>query len=47
MYQSGVFVTDRGQNIRRQTNVVFVSPNVGQDWIPLQDFVNVRLVALT
>ena len=34
-------MTERGQNIRRQTNVVYVSTNMGKEWTLLQDFVNV------
>ena len=41
--QSGVFLTERGQNIKRNTNVVYVSIDVGETWLPLHEFVNVSV----
>lgn len=42
MKQSGVFLTERGQNIKRTTNIVYLSVDVGQTWIELHCFVDVR-----
>ncbi len=39
--QSGVFVTERGQNIQKQTNVVYVSTDMGHTWSLLHEFFDV------
>ncbi|CAH1798283.1 unnamed protein product [Owenia fusiformis] len=37
---SGVFLTERGQNLKKQTNVVFLSTDQSRTWVPLHEFVN-------
>lgn len=44
--QSGVFLTERGQNIARQTNVVYISTDAGDNWVPLHEFLDVSLGCL-
>ena len=39
--QSGVFLTERGQNIARLTNVIYISTDAGETWTPLHEFVDV------
>ncbi|CAD5116200.1 DgyrCDS5116 [Dimorphilus gyrociliatus] len=35
----GVYLTQRGQNIRRQTNIIYISTDLGYTWSPLHEFV--------
>lgn len=35
------FLTERGQNVNGEPNIIYVSSNTGVSWTPLHDFVNV------
>ncbi|WAR13612.1 ITPR1-like protein [Mya arenaria] len=39
-YKDSVFLTDRGQNINKRPNIVYVSTNNTQSWVTLHEFVN-------
>ncbi len=43
IFQSGVFLTERGQNIKKSTNVVYISIDIGETWLELHDFVDVSV----
>ncbi|XP_053402419.1 inositol 1,4,5-trisphosphate receptor type 1-like isoform X7 [Mercenaria mercenaria] len=39
-YKDSVYLTDRGQNINKRPNIVYVSTNNTQSWCTLHEFVN-------
>ncbi|KAH3769464.1 hypothetical protein DPMN_170733 [Dreissena polymorpha] len=39
-YKDSVFLTDRGQNINKRPNIIYVSTNNTQSWVTLHEFVN-------
>ena len=41
--QESVYLTDRGQNINKRPNIVYVSTDGGTDWMPLYTFVDVNI----
>ena len=41
--QDSVYLTDRGQNINKRPNIVYVSTNNTKTWKPLHEFVDVSM----
>ena len=44
--QDSVYLTDRGQNINKRPNIVYVSTNNTKTWKPLHEFVDVSMTVL-
>lgn len=45
MFQVGMrFLTERGQNVNGQPNIIYVSSDNGSTWMPLHEFVDVWVV---
>lgn len=40
-FQDSVYLMDRGQNINKRPNIVYISTNKADSWVTLHDFVNV------
>lgn len=40
-FQDSVYLTERGQNINKRPNIVYVSTDQGTTWVPLHLFVDV------
>lgn len=38
------FLTERGQNVNGQPNIIYVSTDNGATWLPLHEFVDVRII---
>jgi len=41
------FLTERGQNVNGQPNIIYVSTDNGATWFPLHEFVDVRTINTT
>lgn len=39
------FLTERGQNVNGQPNIIYVSSDNGSTWMPLHEFVDVSISA--
>jgi len=40
------FLTERGQNVNGQPNIIYVSSDNGATWFPLHEFVDVRFLLM-
>ena len=43
LFQKGIFLTARGQDINRQPNILYISTNCGHSWQALHEFVDVSI----